>query len=204
MFTGIVEETGIVQDVPPGGLTIGARVVLAGANPGDSINVNGACLTVVRLYEGAFAVDLMPETVRRTNLGSLNVGDPVNLERAVAVGERLGGHMVQGHVEGTGLVVSLTREGDAVLVRYEAPSEIMRYVVRKGFIAVDGVSLTVVDRDDSSFSVSLVQYTQENTNLTRRQPGDAVNLETDILARYVEQLLDRSTSQSDLSGTADG
>ncbi len=189
MFTGIVEETGTIQDALPGGLIIGARVVLAGAKLGDSINVNGACLTVVQLHEGAFTVDLMPETIRRTNLGSLRIGDTVNLERAVAVGERLGGHLVQGHVEATARVVSVTPEGEAVLVRYEAPTEIMRYVVRKGFIAVDGVSLTVVDRDDGSFNVSLVQYTQENTNLTRRQPGGLVNLETDILARYVEQLL---------------
>jgi riboflavin synthase len=175
-------------------LLIGAKTVLAGSKVGDSINVNGACLTVVRLYEGAFAVDLMPETVRRTNLSALKIGDLVNLERAVAADGRLGGHIVQGHIEGTGRVASLAQEGDAVLVRYEAPPEIMRYVVRKGFIAVDGVSLTVVERTDDSFMVSLVTYTQENTNLTRRKPGDLVNLETDIVARYVEQFLGAQNS----------
>jgi riboflavin synthase len=189
MFTGIVEEVGVVREKPPGRLAVSARKVLTGTRVGDSIAVNGACLTIVRLYEGAFATDLMPETVRRTNLGLLAVGDPVNLERALGLGDRMGGHIVQGHIEGTGQVVSITPEGEAVLVRYKAPAEIMRCVVGKGFIAVDGVSLTVVDRDDESFSISLVQYTQENTNLTRRTVGDLANLETDIVARYVEQFL---------------
>lgn len=190
MFTGIVEEVGTVREAPPGGLVVAARRVLEGTRVGDSLAVNGACLTVVRLYPDAVATDLMPETLRCTNLGLLRPGDPLNLERALALGERLGGHWVQGHIEGTGRVLSLTPEGDALLVRYAASPQVMRYVVTKGFIAVDGVSLTVVEREAESFLVSLVDFTQGNTNLARRQPGDLVNLETDILARYVEQLLE--------------
>jgi len=189
MFTGIVEEVGTVKEASPNRLVIAARRVLEGTRIGDSIAVNGACLTVVDMGPGSFTVELMPETVRRTNLGLLQPGDPVNLERSLPADGRFGGHIVQGHIEATGQLLSLTPEGDAVIARYAAPPEIMRYIVKKGFIAVDGVSLTVVDRDEGSFTVSLVRYTQENTNLTRRRPGDAVNLETDIVARYVEQFL---------------
>lgn len=188
MFTGIVEEVGTVKSAPPGKLIISAKKVLEDMRPGDSIAINGACLTVVELWGDSFSVDVMPETLRRTNLGALRPGDRVNLERPLAVGARMGGHFVQGHVDGTGRVLSATGENGALLLRFEAPQEIMRYVVEKGFIAVDGVSLTVVQCDSRSFKVSLVSYTIENTNLGGKKPGDAVNIEVDIIAKYVERL----------------
>ena len=189
MFTGIIEEAGVVRESDAGRLVIEARRTVEGTNLGDSIAVNGVDLTVALMDEGSFSFNVMLETYRRSNLGLLAAGDPVNLERSLTLASRLSGHLVRGVVEGTGRVISFTPEADAVLARYSAPTELMRYVVVKGPIAVDGVSLTVVERDEGSFVVSLVTYTQENTNLTRRKVGDAVNLETDIIARYVEQLL---------------
>ncbi|MCK4963703.1 MAG: riboflavin synthase, partial [Dehalococcoidia bacterium] len=150
--------------------------------------VNGVCLTVTALAPDYFSVDVMPETLQRTNLGALRPGDLVNLERPLAVGGRFGGHFVQGHVDGVGRVRSVTPQGEALLLKFEAPPEIMRYVVEKGFIAVDGVSLTVVQYNSTSFGVSLVRYTLESTTLGVRRPGDTVNLEVDIMAKYVERL----------------
>jgi len=190
MFTGIIEELGTVREVTEGRLVISAKRVLWGTNLGDSIAVNGADLTCAYLDEEGFHTNVMPETYRRTNLGDLRPGDVVNLERAVTLAQRMGGHLVRGVVEATGTLESLTPEADAVIARYRAPPEILRYVVVKGPITVDGVSLTVIDRTADSFAVSLVQYTQEHTNLTRRRPGDRINLESDIIARYVAQLLE--------------
>jgi len=189
MFTGIIEEVGTVKEAGRGRLVIGCRKVLRSTNLGDSIAINGVDLTVAHMEEDSFLANVMPETYRRSNLGQLKPGDLVNLERALQVSDRLSGHIVRGVVEATGTLVSLTPEEDAVIARYTAPPQILRYVVVKGPISIDGVSLTVIARDESSFSVSLVRYTMENTNLTRKQPGDAVNLESDIIARYVEQLL---------------
>ncbi|MDO8751390.1 MAG: riboflavin synthase [Dehalococcoidia bacterium] len=189
MFTGIVEELGEVVEATPTRMVIRAKVTLVGTRVGDSIAVNGACLTVVHLRDNTFAVDIAPETLRRTNLGDATPGASVNLERAMALGERMGGHMVQGHVEATGRVLSAEPEGQAVLMEFQAPPEIMRYVVPKGFIAVDGISLTVVQRRPSSFTVSVIPYTLANTVLASRGVGDRVNLETDIVARYVEQFV---------------
>ncbi|MGB2853805.1 MAG: riboflavin synthase [Dehalococcoidia bacterium] len=194
MFTGIIEEVGAVREYNPGKLTISAAKLIEDTKEGDSISVNGACLTVTELSKDSFSVDVMPETLRRTNLGLLQPGDKVNLERALAVGSRLGGHFVQGHVDETGRVISITPEEEALLVRFEAPQEIMRYIVRKGFIAVDGVSLTVVECNSSSFEVSLVAYTQQTTNLASKRPGDVVNLEVDIIAKYVERLRGEASS----------
>ena len=188
MFTGIVEEVGTVKAAQPGKLAISAKKVIENTKKGDSIAVNGACLTVTELGDGYFSVDVMPETLRRTNLGMLRPGDGVNLECPLTVGGRMGGHFVQGHVDGTGKVLSATREGEAVLLRFDATQEMMRYIVRKGFIAVDGVSLTVVEHDNTSFQVSLVAYTLENTNLGGKRVGDFVNIEVDIIAKYVERL----------------
>lgn len=188
MFTGIVEEIGVAREVRPGRLIIGAKKVLEGTSPGDSMAVNGACLTVTSAGDDSFTVDVMPETMRRTNLGRLHYGDPVNLERALLVGGRLGGHFVQGHVDDTGKVLSATPDGDALIVKFSAPSKLMRYIVNKGFIAVDGVSLTVIEPDVFSFSVSLVDYTKKQTTLSDKKPGDMVNLEVDIIAKYVERL----------------
>ncbi len=189
MFTGIVEETGHVVEATPTRIVIRAHAVLEGTRIGDSIAVNGACLTVVQLRDDTFAVDVTPETLRRTNLGDVAPGSVVNLERAAALGDRIGGHMVQGHVEATGSVVAKEPEGESVMVRFNAPRDIMRYVVPKGFIAVDGISLTVVQCDSSSFTVSVIPYTLAHTVLGNRRVGDRVNLESDVIARYVERLL---------------
>ncbi|MBI4302120.1 MAG: riboflavin synthase [Chloroflexi bacterium] len=186
MFTGVIEEIGVVEGVVGDKLTVTATKVLEDTRLGNSINVNGACLTVVHLSPVSFTVEVMAETRRRTNLGDLRHGDRVNLERALAVGARLGGHYVQGHVEATGEILSFTPEGDgSVLVRFVAPPQIMRYVVEKGFIAVDGISLTVAERNVTTFSVSLVGYTQAHTSLAEKRAGDKVNLETDVIAKYV-------------------
>jgi riboflavin synthase len=189
MFTGIIEETGTVRVAEEGRLIIGAKKALWGTNLGDSIAISGVDLTVAYMDEESFEANVMPETYRRSNLGDLKPGDLVNLERATPLGGRMGGHLVRGVVEATGTLVSVTPEADAVLARYSAPPEMLRYVIVKGPVAIDGVSLTVVDKDETTFVVSLVQYTQENTNLTRRKPGDRVNLESDIIARYVDQML---------------
>ena len=188
MFTGIVEEIGRVRAVESSGLTIEASKVMDDLKVSDSININGACLTVTWEDGASFSVDVVPETFRRTDLGSLNVGDPVNLERPLAAHGRFGGHIVQGHVDSTGTVESITRDGEDLLVRVEAPSSVMRYVVEKGFIAVDGISLTVVNCDSRSFVVAVIPFTRDNTVLATTRVGDSVNLEADIIAKYVERL----------------
>jgi riboflavin synthase len=188
LFTGIIEEVGTVKSIGSGKLTVSASAVLQGTRLGDSMAVNGACLTVSALDSTSFSVDVMPETLKRTNLGQLHSGSSVNLERALMVGGRVGGHLVQGHVDATGTVASLVSEGKAVIAKFAALPEVLRYVVEKGFIAVDGVSLTVIGYDKSSFSVSLVGYTLKNTVLGSRKVGDQVNLEVDIIAKYVEKL----------------
>ena len=192
MFTGIVEEIGKIKGMRPGKLSVSAEIVLEGTRLGDSIAVNGVCLTVSSLTGDSFTVDIMPETLRLTNIGKLHYGAPVNLERAMPADGRFGGHFVQGHVDGTGKVISLSSEEGATIVRISAPVELMPYIVSKGFIAVDGVSLTVTDYDDVSFSVSLVSYTREHTILGVVKPGDVVNLEVDIIAKYVEKLHHRN------------
>ncbi|MCL0094809.1 riboflavin synthase [Dehalococcoidales bacterium] len=188
MFTGIIEEVGRVNSVKSGNLVIAASSVLHGIQLGGSMAVNGVCLTIINFNPSSFSVDIMPETLKRTNLGLLRVGDKVNLERPLALGGRLGGHLVQGHVDDTGRIASIIRDGGAILIKLETVPEVMRYIVEKGFIAVDGVSLTVVTKDTSSFQVSIVDYTQKHTNLGSRRVGDLVNLEVDIIAKYVEQL----------------
>jgi len=194
MFTGIVEEIGIVRGISLGRLTIEAKKMLEDTKPGDSIAVNGACLTVTSIGKDNFSVDVMPETVRRTNVGRLHYGNQVNLERAILAEGRFGGHFVQGHVDDVGKVLSLQPEEEAIIARISAPAHLMPYMVNKGFIAVDGVSLTVIDCDDFSFSVSLVTYTREHTTLGGIKPGDIVNLEVDIIAKYVERFKQRYNS----------
>ena len=188
MFTGIIEEVGKVISAQSGNLVIAASDVLPEMEPGGSIAVNGVCLTVTNFDTSSFAVDIMPETLKRTNLGLLHTGDRVNLEQPLAVGGRLGGHLIQGHVDGTGRVASIRWQGGAMLIWFEAAPEVVRYIVEKGFVAVDGISLTIVTKDTSSFQVSVVDYTGEHTTLGSRQVGDLVNLEVDIIAKYVEQL----------------
>ncbi len=189
MFTGIVEEVGEVLEATGTGFRIRAATVLEDAKLGDSICINGTCLTVTSFEAASFTVDTVPETLRRTNLGVLRPGDPVNLERALAAGGRMGGHFVQGHIESTGRITAIEIDQEALLIRIAAPPETMRYIVEKGFITVDGISLTVVSRDDAAFVITVIPFTQQHTNLRVRQPGDSVNLETDILAKYVEQLV---------------
>ena len=190
MFTGIIEELGTVRTIEDGKLVINAKKVLWGTNLGDSISVNGCDLTCTYFEDDCFHANVMPETYRRTNLGELKPGDTVNLERALTLAQRLGGHLVRGVVEATGTLESLTPDGEALIARYLAPPEILRYTVVKGPITIDGVSLTVIDKTAGGFAVSVVQFTQQHTNITSRRPGDRVNLESDIIGRYVGQLLD--------------
>jgi riboflavin synthase len=189
MFTGIVEELGKAESISTGKIVVSAKKTCEGTVLGDSIAVNGICLTVINIADNKLTFETMPETLKRTNLGLLSVGDEVNLERALAVGGRMGGHFVQGHVDGIGQIQSLTSDGDATIIRFKAPKELMRYIVLKGFIAVDGTSLTVVDCNADSFSVSLVGFTKQNTILGKKKASDTVNLEVDILAKYVENLI---------------
>lgn len=192
MFTGIVEELGEVvgvTDLPDAArLTVRGPLVTSDAKHGDSIAVNGVCLTVVEVVDGAFTADVMRETLVRSSLAKVATGDRVNLERAAAVGQRLGGHIVQGHVDGTGTVLAREATEHWEIVHIGLPPSLARYVVEKGSITVDGVSLTVVTITDDEFTVSLIPTTLELTTLGRRGPGDAVNLEVDVLAKYVERL----------------
>lgn len=191
MFTGIVEEVGVVAKISDNGMTVRATKVTEDLKLGDSIAVNGTCLTAVSFDRTEFSVDLSPETMRRTSLGQLSVGGPVNLERALLASDRMGGHIVQGHVDGTGRVMSTKRDRDSTIFRIRVPKRLNRYIVEKGFVAVDGISLTVVKRGVSSFTLAVIPYTLNNTNLPSLSVGDRVNLEADILAKYVESLLDR-------------
>jgi riboflavin synthase len=187
MFTGIVEEVGKVIS-SAGGLKIAAAGVLDGVQKGDSMAVNGVCLTITALDNKSFSAEVMPETLDKTNLGLLRPGDGVNLERPLTPNSRLGGHFVQGHIDDTARLSSVDHRGESLLLRFDGPPRLMPYIVEKGFIAVDGVSLTVISRENSSFQVSIVGYTRENTTLGNRGVGDVVNLEVDIIAKYVEQL----------------
>ena len=189
MFTGIVEEMGRVREWRDDTLVIDARTALEGTRVGDSIAVNGVCITVVAVEDGAFAFDVSPETGRRSNLDALRPGDPVDLERPLPYGGRVGGHLVQGHVDGVGVVRSIAPDGESYLFAFEAPPPLMRYIVEKGFVAVDGISLTVAEREATAFTVAVIPYTHEHTVLGHRSPGDRVNIEVDILAKYAEQLL---------------
>ncbi|ROQ62939.1 riboflavin synthase alpha chain [Streptomyces sp. 840.1] len=193
MFTGIVEELGEVTAVENLGdssrFRLRGPVVTEGAKHGDSIAVNGVCLTVVDHGEQEFTADVMAETLNRSSLGALRAGSRVNLERPMAVGGRLGGHIVQGHVDGTGRIVERTPSENWEIVKVSLPAELTRYVVEKGSITVDGVSLTVVDAGPDYFTISLIPTTLALTTLGHKQPGDPVNLEVDVIAKYVERLL---------------
>jgi riboflavin synthase len=193
MFTGIIEEMGVVKaagkTLQGSGVTILAKIVLEGLKIGDSVTVNGVCLTVVGCNDTEMKADISPETMKVTTLGSLKAGDPVNLERAMRLGDRLGGHLVTGHVDGIGAIRSRVQEGDALQIAIEAPRDVLRYCVPKGSITVDGISLTVNEVTDRGFRVTIIPHTAEVTTLGIKQIGDAVNLETDLIGRYVERLL---------------
>jgi riboflavin synthase len=194
LFTGIVFEVGRVVSAQTDKLVVGANQILKGLQLGGSVAVNGACLTVTRFDAGSFAIDLSPETVKRTNLGMLKTGAPVNLERPLGLGGELGGHLVQGHIDGTGKIIGIAPEGDSTVFRFEAPQDIMRYLVEKGFIAVEGISLTITGRGDRDFLVSVIDYTRTHTNLEHHRIGDTVNLEVDIMAKYAERFMQAQSS----------
>ena len=193
MFTGIVEEKGIIERLDISGssgkIRIRARKTLEGTKTGDSIAVNGICLTVVTFDETGFTADVMAETVRRSSLKNCRVGSEVNLERAMALGDRFGGHIVAGHIDGTGVVREIRREENAVWIHISAPPEILRYVIKKGSIAIDGVSLTVARVSDTGFAVSVIPHTGEETTLLGKCVGNPVNLENDVIGKYVEKLM---------------
>lgn len=193
MFTGIVEEKGRVAGIIAGGnsgeIAIEASTVVEGSKIGDSIAVNGVCLTVTGFRSDGFTADVMPETLRRSNLGSLRRGDPVNLERAMAADGRFGGHIVSGHIDGTGRITQMKREENAVWVTIGAAKEILDLIVEKGSIAIDGISLTVAGVTDRDFKVSVIPHTGEETTLLGKREGDIVNLENDIIGKYVQKLM---------------
>ena len=188
MFTGIIQAIGKLTNFSNDSMTF-ASSHLGDVISGDSIAVNGVCLTVKTIDGDSFSVDVMPETLRRSNLGGLSEGDKVNLEEALTPNSRLGGHFLQGHIDGVGEVAKIVKDGQAILLSFTASPSIMRYIVEKGFIAIDGVSLTVTECDDQGFTVSVVQYSRDNTTLGDYRLGREVNLEIYILAKYVEKLL---------------
>jgi riboflavin synthase len=192
MFTGIIEETGIVKSITHGStssqLTIEAKLVIGDSKVGDSINTNGVCLTVTAFGPGVFTVDVMPETIRRTNFSTLRPGSRVNLERALRLMDRIGGHLVSGHIDGTGKIIRRWDEGNAVWFMISAEKEILCYIIQKGSVAIDGISLTVTTADTHSFGVSIIPHTQENTTLLQYKSGDTVNIECDIIGKYIEKL----------------
>jgi riboflavin synthase len=193
MFTGLVEELGRVKALVKGAqsarLTIAAKEIISDIKLGDSIAVNGTCLTIVDYADTWFTADVMPETVRHTVLNDLKPGDPVNLERTMKVGDRFGGHIVSGHIDGVGVIVSKTNEDNAIIVKIGAEPGIMRYVIKKGSIAIDGISLTVADAREEWFTVSIIPHTAKVTTVGIKKPGDSVNLETDVIGKYVERML---------------
>jgi len=193
VFTGLVEEVGRVASLEAGDmfrLSISASRLLEGTRIGDSVSVNGVCLTVNEVDGETLVFQAMPETLRRTSLGDLVEGSPVNLERAMSLNRRFGGHIVQGHVDGVGEVLDVRPEGDAGIWEFGAPEEVLRYTVEKGSVCVDGISLTVVSVRENSFTVSILPQTLAHTNLEQLEAGDRVNLEADVIGKYVERLLE--------------
>ena len=198
MFTGIIEEVGAVSRKQGANMTILAETVLDGIQHGDSIAVNGVCLTAVAFDAKSFTVQISPETFERSTLGQTKVGDAVNLERAMALGDRIGGHMVQGHVDAVGRVHSVETQGDFALWRFQAPADVACYLVPKGSVAVDGISLTVVEPMGDTFGVAVIPATLEKTTLNVRRPGDLVNLEADMIGKHIYHYLARQ-NRSDIS-----
>lgn len=192
MFTGLIEEVGTVRGIQSGArsavISIAASTVLEGTRIGDSIAVSGVCLTVRSLDDAGFVADAMPETLQRSTLGTLRLGSSVNLERALRLSDRLGGHIVSGHIDGTGTILSMTRDDNAVRIRIAADPAVLRYIVEKGSVALDGISLTVTAADSVAFEVSVIPHTFDNTDLSKKRAGDALNIECDIIGKYVEKL----------------
>ncbi len=199
MFTGIIEETGKLKNFRAGSLEISCTKILDDIKIGDSISTNGICLTVTDFGKNFFAADVMPETLRRTSLSEINSGGIVNLERALKIGERFGGHIVSGHVDGTGKILSIIPEGNALLIEIAAEKILLRQIAAKGSVALDGISLTVVDAGETKFSVSMIPHTREVTNFKFKRVGSAVNIETDVLAKYIERLIVFKNSAPELT-----
>lgn len=199
MFTGIIEEVGIVRSITKGGLSaildISCEKVLEDTKVGDSIAVNGVCLTVTSLEETSFTADVMAETLRRSSLGELSKGSKVNLERAMQLNGRFGGHIVSGHIDGTGIILSTKKEGNATWVEVGTSSEILKFIIQKGSITIDGISLTVAKLTDKSFSVSIIPHTGSETTLLTKKIGSVVNLENDIVGKYVERFTSKPTQK---------
>lgn len=199
MFTGMIEEKGRVSRIEQSNrsyhLTIQCQKVLENTKTGDSISVNGACLTVVKMDPHSFQADATPETMRRTDCSELRPGSPVNLERAVRLCDRLGGHLVLGHVDGTGKIVSLRKEGNAVDVSIMAPAPLMKYIIEKGSIAIDGISLTIASAASNIFTISVIPHTGEETTLLDKQEGDSVNIECDYVAKIIEHMMNQPREQ---------
>lgn len=193
MFTGLIEEVGNIQNIAHGTksckITIKAKKVLEDVKIGDSIAVNGTCLTVVDFGVGFFTADVMPETVKRTILAKLKNGDVVNLERTMALGDRFGGHIVSGHIDGLGEIVNMKKDDNAIIITIKVSSEVIKYIIEKGSVAIDGISLTVISVDSETFAVSIIPHTAVMTNLHYKKAGDHVNIETDVIGKYVERLL---------------
>ena len=208
MFTGIVEEVGTVKSIKKGvksaELLICGKVVTQDSKIGDSIAVNGVCLTATSISGDTFTADVMAESMRRTSLGDLSVGSKVNLERAMAANGRFGGHIVSGHIDGTGRITDFKREDNAVWVTIEADSKILKYIIEKGSVAIDGISLTVAYVDDKTFKVSIIPHTASETTLLTKNPGDRVNLENDVVGKYVEKLLNFSEDKSEKKESSSG
>lgn len=207
MFTGLVEEVGVVQSVLKGTksakIVIKANKVLKDVKLGDSISTNGVCLTVTDFKDNVFAVDVMAETIRKSNLRNLTPGCKVNLERALRLGDRLGGHIVSGHIDGTGIISSFDKEDNAVWVTIKTSNELLKYIVHKGSIAIDGISLTVAYVDERVFKVSIIPHTKDVTILLDKSMGDEVNLECDMIGKYIEKLMDFSGKADDNKGNID-
>lgn len=193
MFTGIVEEMGTIAGIQKGAksaiLTIQAQKVFSDIHIGDSIALNGVCLTVTSFSGNTYTADVMNETLRRSSLGSLTIGSKVNLERAMAANGRFGGHIVSGHIDGTGTITKVEKDDNAIWYTIAAEESLMKYIVEKGSIAIDGISLTVVKRSDMDFAISMIPHTAKETVLSQKKPGDIVNLENDIVGKYIEQLM---------------
>ena len=205
MFTGIIVELGVIQEIKKSSksskLLIKANKVLENTNVGDSICTNGVCLTVTDLKANSFEADVMAETLRRSNLGDLTVGSKVNLERALTLESRLGGHIVSGHIDGVGEIISLVKEDNATWVTVKAKSDILRYVVLKGSITIDGISLTVAYVDENVFKVSIIPHTAQETTLLNKSIGETVNLECDVISKYVEKLMGLTTKEENKKNT---
>ena len=199
MFTGIVEEVGQVKAIGNGTLQIQATKVLEDVKLGDSIAVNGICLTVTGFNSHSFQADVMPETIKRTSLGELKLGSPVNLERALTLSSRLGGHIVSGHIDGTGRIVSLKEDKNAILMKIQTDGAILRYIVEKGSVALDGISLTVAQIGTRDFTVSLIPYTRQVTNLSAKGEGSLINIENDVVGKYVAKLLQPADESVDVA-----